>query len=106
MDVIADYEFLTLIGKDDLLRANVKEASSKKLELNLGFNWGDSGLVCMGIHTSPYFNLLKYQLTINLGFNGVIQGLCAWEYTQVLTLTLSTPLKINLGFNWGDSGLV
>ena len=30
MDVIADYEFLTLIGKDDLLRANVKEASSKK----------------------------------------------------------------------------
>jgi len=30
MDVIADYEFLTLIGKDDLLRANVKGANSKK----------------------------------------------------------------------------
>ncbi|MDA7777067.1 CBS domain-containing protein [Rhodobacteraceae bacterium] len=30
MDVIADYEFLTLIGKDDVLRANVQEADSKK----------------------------------------------------------------------------
>ena len=30
MDVIADYEFLTLIGKDDVLRANVREADSNK----------------------------------------------------------------------------
>jgi hypothetical protein len=31
MDVIADYEFLTLIGKEDVLKANVKEAKSKKV---------------------------------------------------------------------------
>ena len=29
MDVIADYEFLTLIGKEDVLKANVKEAKLK-----------------------------------------------------------------------------
>ena len=31
MDVIADYEFLTLVGKEDVLKANVKEAKYKKI---------------------------------------------------------------------------
>ena len=31
MDVIADYEFLTLVGKGDVLKANVKEAKYKKI---------------------------------------------------------------------------
>jgi hypothetical protein len=37
-------------------------------KINLGFNWGDLGLVRMGIRTSPSFTTEKIN-KINLGFN-------------------------------------
>jgi uncharacterized membrane protein YuzA (DUF378 family) len=54
------------------------KSDKKLLKINLGFNWGDLGLVRMGIRTSPLFHSLLFSLI----------------------------LKINLGFNWGDLGLV
>jgi hypothetical protein len=38
------------------------------LKINLGFNWGDLGLVRMGIRTSPIFHHRKHHKD-NLGFN-------------------------------------
>ncbi len=58
-----------------------KRLRYKREHKDLGFNWGDLGLACMGIHASPFFRF------------------------RIRNKKTKQREHKDLGFNWGDLGL-